>query len=153
MIGYELAKKLKDAGFTQLEFDVNSSDINREDFLARENGDSKEGEYDSLNDRTMLPKYFSREYLSQLKERGLLAYIPTLSELIEACGGTYHSDTTNINYTFFLKKENPYWVAGFIGPANKGPSGVTQLMIFKYHASGETPEEAVANLWLAINQK
>ena len=61
-------------------------------------------------------------------------YYPTLEELIEACGDSSIS----------LAKWGKKWQAGYHdkwGECN-GPEG-----------SGETPEEAVANLWLAINKK
>ena len=61
-----------------------------------------------------------------------MTYIPTLSELIDACGEAVH---------FILMKAGNMWQAG------KGDNvlqGVT--------AYGSTPEEAVARLWLAFNR-
>jgi hypothetical protein len=75
--------------------------------------------------------------------------LPTLSELIEACGSRFgslinmkdHAADTTIDWSEFN------WVA--IAPR-----------LNKYHKfrsrterSGPTPEEAVAKLWLALNKK
>jgi len=57
-------------------------------------------------------------------------HIPTLSELIEACGEGFWSLTKHINF----------WQTNW----RDGIGGDT---------AGKTPEEAVANLWLAINKK
>lgn len=66
-------------------------------------------------------------------------YIPTLSELIEACGED-----------FMLTNECGQWEAwsGSVSSmVRMGESGA------KYECTGSTPEEAVANLWLALNRK
>ncbi len=125
---YELAKKLKDAGYPQ-------RDWKEEDgyFLARENGDSKEGEYDCLNDRTMLLKYFSDEYLKDMHDRGLIVYIPTLSELIEACGKVFWHLTCSVGYN--------QW------HAESSDNGTEKS------GYGLTPEEAVALLWLELQKQ
>lgn len=144
-INYELAKELKDAGFPQPEFDIMSNDIDRIDFLARENGDSKEGKYDSLNDRTMYSKYFSRQYLQELKDRGLLVYLPTLSKLIEAIGVPMilYGGNIGMQTSWVAKpaqqKENTY----DFSPDNPGT----------HYGIGSTPEEAVARLWLILQTK
>ena len=57
-----------------------------------------------------------------------LVLIPTLSELIEACG----------DISFSLNKTNTgFWIESVKGDTETYP----------------TPEEAVANLWLALNKK
>lgn len=61
---------------------------------------------------------------------GEWAYAPTLSELIEACGEGY----------FKLAHGQDDWY-GSMGLDNEK------------HSHGSTPEEAVANLWLALNKK
>jgi hypothetical protein len=57
-------------------------------------------------------------------------YAPTLSELIDACGGKL----------FSLTRHGNIWQANWIN----GMAGDT---------AGPTPEEAVARLWLALNHK
>jgi len=64
-------------------------------------------------------------------------YVPSLSELIEACGDKLFElyDTAN--------KENP-WQA----------SVMVDLETFeRLFSHGKTPEEAVAKLWLKLNKK
>jgi hypothetical protein len=95
---YELAKKLKDAGFYQSEYRIGNRIYKK----------GNEG----------------------LAEYG--AYIPTLSELIEACGEEFIS----------LNKEWKYkWQA--FGKSDKWGG-------FEF---GSIPEEAVALLWIALNKK
>lgn len=60
-----------------------------------------------------------------------LIRVPTLSELIEACGDEF----LNLSMTDFG------WIAHCVSPD------------FLWGRGFETPEEAVANLWLAINEK
>jgi hypothetical protein len=65
-------------------------------------------------------------------------YVPTLSELIEACGHpiVLHSPgSTDINEGYYMPSKN-LWSA-FQG--------------WEKTAFGNTPEEAVAHLWLALN--
>lgn len=63
-------------------------------------------------------------------------YIPTLSELIEACGE--FNELVNLG---------DKWIA-------YGGGKDTVRNVEQWHAFGEgsTPEEAVANLWLALNK-
>lgn len=96
MISYELAKKLKDAGF-QIPY------IHKGDFHEFVLGEGK-------------------------------LYLPTLSELIEACGDGFVSLIAPTG-------ENTNWSA-------KGGNDE-----YSYHEFGVTPEEAVTNLYLAISQK
>jgi hypothetical protein len=57
------------------------------------------------------------------------SFVPTLSELIEACGDKFHD---------LCKGLNGRW---------------TCVSFTAVHSKGDTPEEAVANLWLALNIK
>lgn len=59
-------------------------------------------------------------------------YAPTLEELIEACGDDFH-DLQNFN-----------WKYGGWGVSSKR-TGIQKF--------GDTPTEAVARLWLALNTK
>lgn len=109
-MNYDLALKLKDAGFPQ---------------------EIKHGShfyYDSI------PNSF---VIANIRERALdepTTRIPTLSELIEACGD-------NIDY---LTKRfgTSYWYAG----KKKSSEEIIE-------GGGETPEIAVANLYLALHGK
>jgi len=93
---YELAKKLKEAGFPQ-------------------------------KDRP-----FCVSTKMELDEKGeqVRCYMPTLSELIEACGEMF----INLSRDTALKKE---WFASGCGDVS---------------AFGSTPEEAVAELWIELNK-
>lgn len=64
------------------------------------------------------------------------AYIPNLSELIETCGKCQ-----------FELKQWPIWEAR---AHVSGLMGIAWQHIIK---TGSTPEEAVAHLWLALNEK
>lgn len=66
--------------------------------------------------------------------------VPTLSELIQACGLHYEWD--NEDYYFILKYKYDEWEAGF-----------WWFEISKYREYGDTPEEAVAKLYLELNKK
>lgn len=103
-MNYELCKKLKEAGFPQ--------------------GSKQKATEDGS-------VYYSPS-LAMYGDDGVLYSIPTLSELIGACGG---------NGLFKLIKQNvsedKVWYAG--DETNK------------YYGFGKTPEESVAKLWLALN--
>ncbi len=62
-------------------------------------------------------------------------YIPTLSELIEACGDVFYT-LIRVDRDY---GETIFWVAKTYGARG--------------HQEGETPEIAVANLYLQINYK
>lgn len=100
-MNYELAKKLKEAGF------ANDIDI--------------PGTQTSRGSKTLWlygPKGVPSDEM---------VYVPTLSELIEACGE---------KFDFLANNRNGVWQAS---------GGEVQ------DRQGQTPEEAVANLWLALN--
>ena len=73
-------------------------------------------------------------YGSQGWVDSVLVRCPTLSELIEACGERF-SNLANFG------EENEPWIARSVGYPNS------------IRTRGSTPEEAVANLWLALNKK
>ncbi len=75
----------------------------------------------------------------EVGEFGNFVYIPTLSELIETCG-----DKQIVIWRFKRK-----WYAGIY----KYGSDIYIDDYPSYDAEGETPEEAVANLWLELNKK
>jgi len=91
------------------------------------------------------------ELAKKLKEAGFKskdnAYIPTLEELIEACG----------KETFTLWNYNKKWFCGLrtIMKKDTGCFTDTHTLIIDYedYVIGNSPEEAVANLWLKLNKK
>ena len=64
-------------------------------------------------------------------------YAPTLEELIEACGDQFDSLERNSDKTFTAIYSN-------------GPTG--EMLHEDLQFKGQTPEEAVANLWLELNK-
>jgi hypothetical protein len=120
----ELAQKLKDAGFKQglLPFCCSvCGNISYND----EGLDQCGCEYRrELSDEEAIELYRKR------------IYIPSLSELIEACGGGFAELQKNGSFTRYTPKSCK-WIAWGISKDKNG--------------GGETPEEAVASLWLELN--
>lgn len=108
MITYELAKKLKDAGFPLQEHDY------YDDFAT-----PPPGRCTNCVD----------------VDHDIPWCVPSLSELIEACGDR-----------FGMLRKNDTWQAST--PEHTLPKGVRHYDI--YLSGYFTPEEAVANLWLAL---
>lgn len=102
-MNYELAKELKDAGFPQVP-----------DGLGR-----------------WIDK-FSQTYSAFAPADTSDAYIPTLSELLKACGGKFN--------VLQQKDDESWWAFS----RNARPAKST---------SAPTPEEAVTRLWLVLNKK
>lgn len=132
-LNYELCKQLKDAGFTQ------------------EEGD---GYTHSYNERAIPISKIDLEKLKDGRIKMLqitdvdTVYVPTLSELIEACN-KLRLDQTYFTLTFekdINDKKNDEWLAGFQVFYDCHPS-------WEPVAYGSTAEEAVANLWLDLNKK
>ena len=99
-MNYELAKKLKDAGFSQ----------------------GKSGSSDNCD------IHWHRD-MNDITNPNTEVYFPTLSELIEACGERFSKMT---------RSQIGVWYC-----SEKGHK----------RSVGKTPEEAVANLWLKLNEK
>lgn len=99
-IDYNLAKKLKDSGFPQ-----------KLHYISRYETDG----------------YLDQELNNPIGHR---VATPTLSELLNACGGR------NLKLTADSKGT---WYAG--------------SYLYAVSSEGKTPEEAVAKLWLALNKK
>lgn len=113
MIKYELAKKLKEAGFPQKNHEMKCSCC----WFEWYDEDSEDHELWNSNEIELSENY---------------VYVPTLSELIEACGDDFgglerRSDVMFVAIEYF-EKGNIYFVE-------------------------KTPEEAVAKLWLELNNK
>lgn len=116
MITYELAKELKEAGLGQCGdgWIVNPEE---KDVFVKSNGEKNS-------------YYFGDDSLN--------VYIPTLTELIEACGDRFGVLSRPPNVETAMAWGGQQWRAG--------------SMDFQ-SAFGSTPEEAVARLWLALNKK
>lgn len=113
-MNYKLVKKLKDTGFPQ----------------------KRTGKYFALGGEYEYP-------IIPCKEEYETVSIPTLSELIEACGDDFESLVLE-NYP----KGNKYWKAYQTDESYKGDCVVDCCG----YESGDTAEEAVANLWLELNK-
>lgn len=78
---------------------------------------------------------FPQKY-EEKNDNGALPYTPTLSELIEACGYEFGG-----LIQYHKEHKTDYWEAySYQGMESKT-------------VRGDTPEEAVANLWLELNKK
>ena len=122
---YETAKKLKDAGFPQDVWDFTLSN-----YAYNESEELHLLHYDNDTGRLIGNDYESckSDGIDWTKE-------PTLSELIEACGHYFYQLT---------KEDDGSWTCASINGYPKSGFGVT---------NSPTPEEAVANLWLALTDK
>lgn len=108
-MNYELAKKLKDAGFPQKE-------------------------------HTDAPVFWimpsNALFLdSKMKPLKTYCYLPTLSELIGACGDSFSA--LHRRSRRFKETEKLYWTAWTYDS-------------YSSSRNGSTPEEAVANLWISL---
>lgn len=126
-MNYKLAKKLKDAGFPQNRY--------RDGALVY-----VEGKEDwKFPMRMFTPSYRGFQMIDF--ERGLIV-IPTLSELIDTCGGY-----------ICLIKEAGYWMAYYSDKPFQSVNNTTSIDLFMEDAGeGNTPQEAVANLWLELKE-
>ncbi len=115
-MNYELAKKLKDAGFPQI----------------------GAGMY--ICDESVLPLNFKPGEVINLIGSKPICYLPTLSELIEACGD-------DLRLQSYYCENNLMWQADTCCRFQDWDSNIHKS------AFGSTPEEAVANLWLELNNK
>lgn len=119
MISYELAKRLKEAGYPQEVY----------------------GNY-------ICPHYPGEKFgvlncqCGKDAKEGL-AYVPTLEELIEACGDEFKS----LWQTEPDETGQIHWGADVKWDYRK------KVMTEGHQVFGDSPIEAVANLWLAVNEK
>lgn len=123
---YELAKQLKENGFSQEgdeTYIVDGALSMGGTFKKTENGMVLVGDYSSS------------------------VYCPTLSELIEACGDKELSMSckTLFSLTQEIGLTDTGWKVWWYAYKNIGGERVG--------FNGSTPEEAVANLWLELNKK
>ncbi len=115
MLNYETAKKLKEFGFPFRELKGRKCLPEGDEYI----------DFNPTGDSAVGPQHF---------------YIPTLSELIEACGDEFGS----LNFLNFDR-----WMA--FGKSNFLASKDLKENPVGY--PGDTPEEAVALLWLALQEK
>lgn len=129
MLSYETALKLKDAGFPELKGRYQSS--KGYVFFSARNKDIE-------NPQEFPPK---EDVRTQTENKvGKIVFIPTLSELIEACGDKFTS----------LEKRPD----GFRAISHENPRGYNFDSLIPFLSTvGSSPEEAVANLYLALNKK
>ncbi len=120
MIEYELAKKLKDAGFP-IEWKNPRNTVH--------------------HTKTVVGISVGTDNIS----------VPTLSELIEACGdGIFEllrQSEWHRNETGFI------WIATLADVSKMTHLSFSQVGNSMVKSGGSTPEEAVANLWLELNKK
>lgn len=121
-MNYDVAKKLKDAGFPQ------------KDYLAKEQPNGWIAEDGDFADWKV-----SDEYI----------YVPTLSELIEAMPMRVKYIDGLINDAFFILEKLCGQKASY--RASLDGDFETEEIAKKWQFVKDTPEEAVANLWLALN--
>lgn len=112
-MNYELAKKLKDAGFSQCEEETQIS--------CHANGCWREGSTYGYSN----------------------AHNPTLYELIRACGDRFF----RLEPYFAISKQHQSWTASGVKEFNDLQT--IDIILTK----GQTPDEAVANLWLKLYEK
>ena len=132
MINYELALKLKEAGFPQ-EYKKReiwcdfAYDDTQELHMLHEDNDTNWWLGNDYERRDMSQEEMLRDWVK----------VPTLEELIESCGEDFWSIT---------KRRLP--------DIGGGKWTVWQYKLGgEIEAEGSTPTEAVANLWLSLNQK
>lgn len=159
-MNYELAKKLKDAGFPQYiervvaaqeitshnvpKYDHRIFDLSLMGYPKEESDYYTQGKWRSAH-------YFWREYIDS--DECDILYFPTLSELIEACG--------DVDIIIFKERRvsGDVYYAGIYNVETSDPENPVYNDEFTLHIpwekrkSGSTPEEAVANLWLELNKK
>lgn len=114
---YELAKQLKDADFPNLQKWPSGLEIMF----------PTTGNYVKLGN----------EEFAKFNDKWW--YVPTLSELIAACGD---------HLVGLSRMWEGKWLTGWCAIYTKNPVDSFHSVI-----EGDTPEEAVANLWLALNKK
>jgi len=128
---YELAKKLKEAGFPQIHKSSMSDEVNPFSLIYPEN----QQWFDGWPMRPAPDDTPNAIHVDDIETRRLVgAYLPTLPELIDALGDDFgvleRSDDPDAPHR---------WMA------LSADSMVTR--------SGDTPEEAVAKLWIALTTK
>lgn len=153
-MNYELALKLKEAGFPQHWDSMMSANEIRTYkpvqayTLKRTLGEHRTFDYsiypipvpdDFSQGKARVSSIFSREFLDSDEGKKYTVYFPTLEELIEACGKDFTLLERMVGnpFNYSHRDETIWWSAPFGGVVNEGG----------------TPTEAVAHLWLSLNSK
>lgn len=125
-MNYELAKQLKDAGFSQ---ELNNGDWA---YFEDEDGFVDIEELQLMHDDNDEGGFVGNSYSYRYEDHKPEQFIkcPTLSKLIDACGG----ELSSLQSVFGAKR----WYANSFGRIEEP-------------CLGSTPEEAVAKLWLELN--
>lgn len=146
-ISHELAKQLKDAGFPQ----ENGSEYFVPSGIEYDNGygEKKITDKDSLILNTDRVQSYYNDGIFYVGEYGndndlkysinLLVRIPSLSELMEACGDKFN---------FLQRGNNNQWLSTG-GPIIHNEGGPDW---YKYVSEGSAPDEAVTKLYLALHK-
>lgn len=129
MLSYELARELKDAGFSQGGF-IGARYYN----LVGHPGAGIPVQW-AVTTQISEGRMF--------EEDGGYTRIPTLPELIEACGESF----SELHYNSEGANADLKWLASGFILSDIFPQGIDCLK------HGSTPEIAVARLWLALNKK
>ncbi len=143
---YELAKKLKDAGFPEPE-----SWANKYAYCASEDSDHEycKEQVQLIHEDNDEGVLVGDEYRHRFKENKWI-YAPTLSDLIEACEGEWGQRFR------WLGNEKTHWSAQARQKhpkSKKYPDSTILRNLPDVKVKGSTPEEAVAKLWLALHKK
>lgn len=129
---YELAKALKEAGFKQ-------SGIYGRGYILPPGRIRLDATHFTWNDAMFKQARIDPNSLVMGEEFEILkAYVPTFEELIEACGeGDFRFDSSSV-------RSVQIWHATFLGFEDRAQV---------YQGEGSTPLEAVARLYIALNNK
>lgn len=154
MKNYELYKQLKEVGFPQKEDKLYCAEdfkgmILRDivDTLSRVEGQHRTFDYsiypepnpdDWSQGKARNSYYFSKEYLKSEEGKKYTIYLPTLSELIDACG-----EELIAMVRWWKGKKLDGWGVTYL----KEPIDSFSSLI-----EGETLTEAVAKLYIALNE-
>lgn len=116
-MNYELAKKLKDQGFKQ----------------------EGEGRYLTGYPYPKSPTENGEPWMDEYKKyQEAIVYVPTLSELIKACGN---------DFTGLMHLTDGTWMA-YGGELM--PDDINDSWEYSHSSKGSSPDEAVAELWLEV---
>ena len=141
-MNYELAKQLKDAGFPQRY----GQTFPNADFAYKIGEEELHLIHEDNDTNWRIGNDYSHSEMSDEEMEKNWIKVPTLSELIEACGNGFHGLFKDYLYD---SPQTFKWAAGLI----EGEDFRAYLDKTRPFGIGSTPEEAVAHLWLMLNKK